>query len=93
VDRLGQLPGDFTLAASAAVVYPKDAAQIVAFVDMFPGGQGHLLQVRTSMDCRRSPPCSWDKSGLSPYNRVPLALTDWCAHGPAAPQKGRWMGI
>jgi tRNA (adenine57-N1/adenine58-N1)-methyltransferase catalytic subunit len=35
------LLGDFTLSAKrgAAVVYPKDAAQIVAFADVFPGAR------------------------------------------------------
>src|SRR5262249_14463563 len=35
------LLADFTLAAKrgAAVVYPKDAAQIVAFADVFPGAR------------------------------------------------------
>ena len=35
------LLADFTLAMKrgAAVVYPKDAAQIVAFADVFPGAR------------------------------------------------------
>ena len=39
--RCAGLLADFTLSMSrgAAVVYPKDAAQIVALADMFPGAR------------------------------------------------------